>query len=162
MKIELLGEAHNRNSFDCGVEPLNHYLKTLAGKHTKGKTGRTFVVVHESGGSEILGYYTLSVGGVESSFVPANLPHHPVPVVHLGRLAVSVGHQGKKLGEFLLLDALKRAARVEKEVAVYAVEVVAKDEKAKAFYLKYGFKELLDDKLHLYLPMKTVLQLGLV
>jgi GNAT superfamily N-acetyltransferase len=157
--VELLSSTHNREGFDCGLPPLNHYLKTLSGRHTQQKTGRTFVLLSEPQGTEILGYHTLAVGGIESSFVPVNLPHHPVPVVHLGRLAVALGHQGKGLGEFLLLDALQRATRVEKEVAVYAIEVIAKDEQIKKFYLKYGFKELLDDKLHLYLSMKTVLKL---
>lgn len=161
MKVELLGDHHNRNDFDCGVEPLNNYLKLFAGKHTKGKTGRTFILVAEENNSEVLGYYTLAVGSVKSTIVPVSMPHHPVPVVHLARLAVSKLHQGKKFGEFLLLDALTRAIRVEKEVAVYAVEVIAKDDNARLFYLKYGFKELLDDKLHLYLAIKRILQLGL-
>jgi len=32
---------------------------------------------------------------------------------------------------------------------------------AKSFYMKYGFEELTDNQLHLYLPMKIVNQLNL-
>lgn len=42
------------------------------------------------------------------------------------------------------------------DVAAFAVEVLAVDDSARNFYLKYGSKELIDDHLHLYLPMKTV------
>ncbi len=159
MEIILLSKHHSRESFDCGVEALNNYLKRFAAKHTLERTGRTFAAVPEIESPDILGYYTLASGSVAFSVVPANLPHHPVPVVHLGRLAVSVAHQGKGIGEDLLIDALRRATRIEKEIAVYAVEVVAKDERAKRFYEKYGFTPLKDDPLHLYLPMKVILKL---
>ena len=43
----------------------------------------------------------------------------------------------------------------------YAVVVDALDQQAKSFYLKYGFKELADDYLHLYLPMRTINKLNL-
>jgi hypothetical protein len=57
------------------------------------------------------------------------------------------------------MDALYRVRRVAQDMAVYAVEVIAKHDQAKTFYLKYGFQELLDNTLHLYLPMKTIMKL---
>jgi len=36
------------------------------------------------------------------------------------------------------------------------VEVDALDDQAAAFYRRYGFAPLLDDPLHLYLPIATV------
>ena len=161
MELVLLSKHHSRESFDCGIEALNTYLKRFAGKHTQERTGRTFVAVAALKSTEILGYYTIASGSVDFSVVPANLPYHPVPVVHLGRLAVSVAHQGKGIGTDLLVDALRRTIRIEKEIAVYAVEVVAKNERAKGFYEKYGFTALKDDPLHLYLPMKAILKLPL-
>lgn len=101
MEIVLL-KHHNREVFDCGAEALNDYLKRFAGKRTQERTGRTFVAVQEPS-QEILGYCTIASGSVAFSIVPKNLPHHPVPVVHLGRLAVSRAHQGKGIGEYLLV-----------------------------------------------------------
>jgi ribosomal protein S18 acetylase RimI-like enzyme len=43
-------------------------------------------------------------------------------------------------------------------LGVHAVEVDALDEAAAAFYRKYGFTPLLDDPLHLYLPIATIEQ----
>ena len=41
-------------------------------------------------------------------------------------------------------------------LGVHAVEVDAIDDSAAAFYSTYGFTSLLDDPLHLYLPISTV------
>jgi GNAT superfamily N-acetyltransferase len=79
-----------------------------------------------------------------------------VPVVLLARLAVDLSAQGHRLGEGLLLDALQRSLDLSAGLGVHAVEVDALDDAAAAFYRSYGFVPLLDDPLHLYLPMTTV------
>jgi len=60
------------------------------------------------------------------------------------------------MGSLLLVSALKRSLRISTEIGAYAVEAFAKDEEARKFYLKYGFRQLVDDRLHLYISMKTV------
>jgi hypothetical protein len=42
------------------------------------------------------------------------------------------------------------------ELGVFAVDVRAIDEPAKAFYSHYGFLALNDNPLHLYLPITTI------
>lgn len=71
-------------------------------------------------------------------------------------MAVDQSAQGKRLGEGLLLDALQRALDLSVGLGVYAVEVDAIDDDAVKFYQKYGFSPLLDDPLHLYLPIVTI------
>ncbi len=63
--------------------------------------------------------------------------------------------------KFLLMDALKRAARLSQQVGIQAVDVAAKDGNARSFFLKYGFAELADDTKHLYISMKSVQRLFL-
>jgi GNAT superfamily N-acetyltransferase len=108
----------------------------------------------------VRGYYTLSAGALSLDALPESarkkLPRHPIPVAHLGRLAADQSARGMRLGEFLLLDALRRASGSADELGVHAVEVYAIDDDAWRFYLKYGFTPLVDDPLHLYLPMKTI------
>ena len=41
-------------------------------------------------------------------------------------------------------------------IGIFAVDLFAKDDDAKRFYLKYGFIPLRDDPLHFYLPLATV------
>ena len=79
----------------------------------------------------------------------------------LARLAVARSRQGSGLGKALLLDALRRAVRVSEEIGIYAVEVVALNDDARRFYLKFGFHSLEDDHMHLYLALKAIGKLGL-
>lgn len=156
---------HDRPAFNCGKPSLDAYLKSYAVQNQKKNISRTFVALHP-GSNRIAGYYTVSSGSVAFEVLPKDrqngLPKYPIPVVHVGRLAVDQTAQGQRLGEILLMDALRRAKRVaSSELGICGVEVYALDEQAKTFYLKYGFTELTDDKLHLYLPMSVVQQLML-
>ncbi|MGH9340143.1 MAG: DUF1778 domain-containing protein [Acidobacteriota bacterium] len=72
-----------------------------------------FVLVDEHSPKTILGYYTLSAFSVDLGDLPADmirrLPSYPVVrATLLGRLAVNQRHQGRGIGEFLLMDALQR------------------------------------------------------
>ncbi|MEL6634322.1 MAG: GNAT family N-acetyltransferase, partial [Bacteroidota bacterium] len=84
--------------------------------------------------------------------------YHNLPVTLMGRLAVSLNFQGQKLGELLLIDALKRSYSVSREIGSMAVVVDPVDESAIKFYEKYGFV-LLPDSGKLFLAMKTIGQL---
>lgn len=66
------------------------------------------------------------------------------------------------MGELLLIDALRHTSLVAEQIGIYAVKVRVLNNTARAFYLKYGFAALLDDPLHLYLPVKTIRQLKLL
>ena len=59
----------------------------------------------------------------------------------IGRLAADKAFQGRKLGAALLWDAAKRTLR--SEIAVHAVVVDAKNDRAVAFYSHFGFVSLL-------------------
>ena len=138
---------------------MNAYLQKYSGQHDRKGIGRTYIATAE-GDNRILGFYTISSGAVAFDVVPENLPHHPVPVALIGRLAVDKSARALGLGESLLMHALRTAHAASESVAVYAVVVDALNEHAKTFYLKYGFKELADDHFHLYLPMKVISKLG--
>ena len=160
MRIELLAAAHERTLFDCGEPSLNDYLHRFARQNTEKHLGRTYVALPE-GENRVVGYYTVASGAVARESVPENLPHYPIPALHLGRLAVDKTAQGQGMGELLLFHALRTAAQLSERVAVYCVEVIALNDAARSFYQKYGFLAVLDDPLHLYLPMKAILKLGL-
>lgn len=156
--IEPLTANHNREAFDCGEESLNDFLKRFARQNNEKGLGRSFVAV-KSGESKIYGYYTISSGALSFDTIPEKLPRYPIPVVHLGRLAVDEAAKGQKLGQALLADALTRAVSVADQLGIYAVEVYALNETAREFYLKFGFTELLDDRWHLYLTIKKIRKL---
>ena len=159
--IEPLAPAHDRAAFDCDEPSLNDFLKRFARQNDEKGLGRTYVAVLPAE-PKIYGYYTIASGAVRFDYMPEKLPRYPVPVIHLGRLAVDSSAKGQGLGKILLLDALKRAESVSAQLGIYAVEVHALNEAARAFYLRYGFASLLDDEQHLYLTMKKIRKLGLV
>ena len=159
LTIEAIRKDHLRNTFDCGKPPLNDYLAKHARQNHELGTTKTYVAVR-SPDPAVLGYYSLCMGNVSVAKFPPEevkrLPRYPVPVVHLARLAIDRRVQRQGVGSLLLVSALKRALKSSLEIASYAVEAVAKDEEARTFYVKYGFKPLADDPLHLYIAMKTV------
>jgi ribosomal protein S18 acetylase RimI-like enzyme len=158
-----LDDTHETGSFDCGEQKLDEWLRRFALANTRSGLSRTFVAVRP-GDRIVCGYFALSTGSVIFNSIPDHvrlrLPKYPIPTVHLGRLAVDRASQGQKLGETLLVEALARAGVASVSVGVYAVDVIALTPRAKAFYEKYGFKPLLDDTLHLYLPIETARQVA--
>jgi len=159
LRFELLGPAHHRAAFSCGVEALDDYLRKQAAQDVKKRVAVAFVLTPD--GKTIAGYYTLSQYAVELDAIPealaAELPKYPfVPASLIGRLAVGNQFRGQGLGELLLMDALNRCRSGSKQVASAAVIVDAKDERAAAFYKKYGFIDLPKTPKRLFLPMATV------
>lgn len=107
----------------------------------------------------------MAAGSIELLYIPEaerrNLPRYPIPVMHIGRLAVDRRAQGQRLGKELLFHAFGEVLRATGSFGIHSVEVRAKDDDARNFYLRYGFTELTDDRLHLYLPVRAIRKLGL-
>jgi len=159
-RVEVLGD-HDRSAFSCGVEPLDRYLKQQAGQDARRNVAVPFVLV--AADQRIAGYYTLSATALKGDDLPPELvkklrlPRYPeLPATMLGRLAVDSGFRGQRLGEFLLLHALRRAWIGSQQVASLGVIVDAKDESARQFYLHYHFLSFPENPRRLFLPMKTV------
>lgn len=79
-----------------------------------------------------------------------------IPVIVLGRMAVDNQHQGQKLGNALLRDALQRALTVASDVGARAVLVHAIDKDVVPFYTQYGFKPFPEGELTLFLSITEV------
>lgn len=158
-------QRHDRTGFDCGVPALNEWLATKVSQFEKKGLARAYVLV-EQGQNVIKGYYALSNHTVVYGVLPKDqaegLPRSiNVPVALLGRLAVDRLVQGQKLGEFLLIDALRLIEGLSHKIGIRAVEVDAIDENARRFYEKYGFLSLQDDQRHLFLPISVIRKLKL-
>ena len=160
--IEALKRRHDRSRFDCGSASLDRYVREMASQDVRRRMARVFVAVPE-GGVEVAGFYTLSAGRIARGALPEaaarRLPRYPAPLALLGRLAVDRGHGGRGLGPSLLADALRRVARAGETVAVYAMVVDAKDERAQTFFERFGFVRLPDTGRRLFLPMAAVARL---
>jgi GNAT superfamily N-acetyltransferase len=153
----LLDRSHDLTRFDCGIEPLNAFLKLFALANQAGGLARTYVVM--SAGN-VAGYYSLAPAGVEPAQAPVRVmkgqPRHPVPCILLARLAADLSFQGSGLGKFLFRDALLKALRAHEQIGGRAFLVHALDDGAKAFYMKYGMLESPTDPNHLFLLFKDI------
>lgn len=162
--IRRLDKVHDRLAFDCGQPMLNEWLKDRAGQFDRRDLSRTFVATRPEA-VLVVGYYAISTHRVVYDVLPAaeskGLPRLDVPVVLIGRLAVDQSVQGQGLGALLLVDALRRSLQISEQVGIRAVEVDALDDAAINFYLKFGFRSLLDDPRHLFLPMHEIRKLKL-
>ena len=156
LSIQALTGRHDRNAFESASEPLDAWLRQTAQQHQRRGISKTFVAVADDVPSRVLGYYALTACEVLTEELPPDLAKklpRKIPGIRLGRLAVDRAVQGQGLGELLLVDAMERAKRVFEHIGVHALFVDAKDERAAAFYRKYGFRPLPADALRLALPL---------
>ncbi len=162
--IEPLGSYHDRAAFSCGEPALDSYLQRQASQDIRRRVAQVFVALGDAPG-KIAGYYSLSAASFEKDELPSalakRLPHYPVPAAILGRLAVDRACQGKGLGETLLLDAIRRVVRASATLAVHAIVVDAKNDRAVAFYQRYGFRSFASERRRLLLPLETFEKIGL-
>ncbi|MCG5498957.1 GNAT family N-acetyltransferase [Ectothiorhodospira variabilis] len=132
--------------FKCGESALDEYLQRYASQDIKRGVARVFVASPTQQLQVVSGFYTLSAASIAADTLPEKwrkkLPCYPVPVALLGRLAVGQQYHGHGLGSILLADACKRVAAASETLAVAAIVVDAKSQKATAFYQHFGFIEL--------------------
>lgn len=148
---------HDRQGFECGVPTLDEYLRRFAEQHRRRGISSVYVLTDSAQPARILGYCTLSAAEVDAGRLTEaerkKLPRYPVPCFRMGRLACRSNQQGRGLGKVLLGCAVDRCLKARQQVAAYALVVDAKDAVAKAFYVHFGFKSLLDAPMALFLPL---------
>ncbi len=155
-----LDRKHDCRAFSCGNVALDRYLREQASQDVRKRVATVFVLT-EARGNIVIGYYSLAACSVDLGEWPEalkkKLPRYPVvPVTLLGRLALDKRHQGKGLGEYLLMDALWRCSTAAKEIASLAIIVDAIDNRARRFYEHYGFRAFPKQPNRLFLHMQTI------
>ena len=159
-KIEPLSKAHDRESFDCGNEALNHFVRHTARQQGERGISKTFVLVEEEAAPRrILGFFSLNICQVISEELHESeakkLPRQAAGV-KLGRLAVAKDMQGQGIGKLLLVASLRKVLEIFETAGGIGLFVDAKDWDAKRYYEQFGFVSLPSNELRLFLPLKTV------
>ena len=147
---------HQLNTFNCGETSLDEWLKRRALLNQASGASRTFVVLDDN--HTVMGYYALAAGAVHhqdaTRSIRQNMPD-PLPVMVLARLAVDLRAQGMQLGAGLLKDAVERSLAVAQNAGVRALLVHALHDRAKQFYLYFGFQASPVHPLTLMLRLKS-------
>jgi predicted N-acetyltransferase YhbS len=138
---EPLNAQHRLEGFDCGKPALNEWLLRHARQAQGSGSAKTFVVSED--GVRVAGYFSLTVGQVDTLDAPERIRkgmgQHPLPVVILARLAVSVADQGRGVGLGLLQDAIRRTMLIAEQAGIRAILTHPIDAEAAKFHARFGF-----------------------
>lgn len=156
--IEPLGSRHDRSRFSCGQPALDDWFRRRASQDEKRNVARVFVAVDDQIG--IVGFYSLSSFTLALPDLPEEiarkLPRYDtIPAALIGRLARDERVRGRGIGELLLADAIRRILGAGRTLAVFAIVVDAKDERAVSFYESFGFRPFPSRPDRLFLPAST-------
>ncbi len=148
IRIEKLSEDNINltNSFDCGDDDLNEFLKDDALNYMKEKIAVTYLCFYEN---KLAGYYSLSNDAIEIKGKAKKIleklkkRQRTYPAVKIGRLGIDRRFVRKGVGT-KIIDVVVGVAMVHsKEVGCRYISVDAYNQPdVIAFYQKNGFKVL--------------------
>jgi GNAT superfamily N-acetyltransferase len=158
VRVESLGKHHDRASFSCGQPDLDDWFRRRASQDDKRNVTRVFVAADDKLG--VVGFYSLSSFTLSLHDLPEEisrkLPHYEsIPAALIGRLASDERVRGQGIGDLLPADAIRRILDAGRTIAVFAIVVDAKDDRAAEFYRKFGFRAFRSRPRRLYLPTRT-------
>jgi GNAT superfamily N-acetyltransferase len=166
-RVDQLGQQHKaaKRTFSCGALAVDTYLKERASQDMRRGVCVAYIL-WDTQLEELAGFYTLSTGAIEPTGLPSEivrgLPRYDaIPVMLIGRLALSSSelYRGQGLGSALLIDALRRARQLSREIGAVGVIVDAKDDIVRSFYEKHDFLRFPDQPFRLIIAMGTIDQL---
>ena len=160
--IEILEKHHDREAFSCGNEQLDRYFHFAVTQDKKRNIAIPYVIFNRES-QKIIGYYTLSMKGVNLEQLPQSivkkLPKYPmVGAILIGRLAVDSDYREFGWGKLLIMDALYRSLTVSKSTGCFAVVVDAIDDQAVRFYQRFEFQLFPDQPYKLFRTMTNIAQ----
>jgi ribosomal protein S18 acetylase RimI-like enzyme len=160
VRIEPLGKRHDRATFSSGQPDIDDWFRRRASQDEKRNVARVFVAIDDDLG--IIGFYGLSSYTLALTELPEEiarkLPRYDaIPAARIGRLARDERVRGRGVGELLLADAVRRILGAGRSVAVFAIVVDAKDDRAAAFYRRFGFQPFPLQPSRLFLLTSTAL-----
>jgi GNAT superfamily N-acetyltransferase len=157
LRLALINAEHDVSPFDCGNTELTNWLIRHALASQRADLARTYLALE---GEQVVGYVSLTTGSVRRDEAPKRyargMPAYPLPTILIARLAVDHRRQGRRLGSRLLAEALRLAVAASDAAAARLAVVDAIDERAAAFYRKWGFIDVPENPLRLYRKISDI------
>jgi GNAT superfamily N-acetyltransferase len=115
-------------------------------------------VLFDHDNKRIISYYSTCNYSIQKSSLKSKFgfPTPQIPATLIGRLAVDKNYKGKGYGGVTLSEALKQVRGISKLTGVKVVLVDAINDSALSFYKAYGFDELDDEKMRLFINVSTL------
>ncbi|MBP2330819.1 GNAT superfamily N-acetyltransferase [Kibdelosporangium banguiense] len=153
-----LTDDHNTDSFDCGVESLNNWLRSDAMRAQRADTARTYVWTERLDTLDVLAYFSFAptrVAREELTSGQAGGQSGHIPAYLLARLALDLRLHGQGLGTQVLVDAIGRLVGAAQVSAGRLIVVDAIDDATVAFYSKHNFQPVKITERQLVLKIST-------
>ncbi|WP_413791987.1 MULTISPECIES: GNAT family N-acetyltransferase [unclassified Pseudomonas] len=150
-------------TFNSNVGVINSYFKGSLKRALKSENINAIGAITPA--KEVIGFCTLTLSDIDKAAAQAgiddkNLPSR-VPVIRLVMLGVDVNYQGLGIGQQLLMEAFKQAARVHKEIPIKGIYLDSAPN-AVSFYEQLGFKPIdapdINQSTPMLLGIKVILQ----
>ncbi|MGH9344191.1 MAG: GNAT family N-acetyltransferase, partial [Terriglobia bacterium] len=130
-QVEKLASHHQVQTFKCGKNSLDLFIRKYALSNQRADSSQTYVVHQDN---VVVGYYSLAFGSVRLEDSPQSIsetmpPSYPVPVMVFARFAVDKKMQSRGIGTALLKDALLRTTAASEIGGLAAILVDAIDDK---------------------------------
>jgi GNAT superfamily N-acetyltransferase len=149
-----LAATDNRLDFNCGDEAINLWFRGSAWRSHTTRTSRVYVVLRDQ---SVAGFYALANSAMNRKHLPPamqdKLPRHPIPLVLLARLGVSVDEAGQGLGGSLVKDAVLRSLLLSEQSGAVGLVVHAGSESITRFYQHLGFEPAVEIERTLVFPL---------
>ncbi|MBC3338376.1 GNAT family N-acetyltransferase [Pseudomonas proteolytica] len=150
-------------AFSCGEAVIDSYYKGSLKRALKSENINAIGAVAPTG--EVVGFGTVTLADIakataQNGIKDTNLPSR-VPVIRLVMLGVDKNYQGLGIGQKILAEAFKQAARIHKEIPIKGMYLDAAPN-AVSFYEQLGFKKIDEPDINQSTPMllgiKVILQ----
>ena len=141
IRIVSLTDDHNLESFCCGNNDLDDFLKNCAITEQEDKVSRTYLTCLHN---EAIGFFTLSASGIEVLAIDTidnvkEFSESIYPAIDIHKLAVTKKFQGRGIGRYTLNAAIGKILYVSEHIGCRYVILDSVKNKI-GFYRKHGFK----------------------
>jgi hypothetical protein len=161
--IEPLSGEHPRGAFCCKLKAIdNFFIKHSLDRHEA--YGQRVFVARRPDDKTPLGFYSLTTmtfrPGMNDEADDKFGRFDAIPSIYLAMIARDQTAP-KGLGEFLMINAFKRALDVREQIGVYAITLHAFNDKVKENYEKLGYQVFADERKlgeypAMFIPLSTV------
>ncbi|MBO5434572.1 hypothetical protein J6A31_01960 [bacterium] len=158
-KVQEIDETHIIKDFDCGLDSVNHFLKTEALQNNKDLLSKTYVVTQDRQ-KNVIAYITICphiLSNNEINYVINRKYSYKAPAILIAQLGVDKNFKGYNIGKSLICMCFEEIVKVSKYLNFFAVIVDAANNDLIPYYEHQGFKSFRENKKRLYIKVKNII-----